>query len=379
MAGDSDLGGGAASARKATSSRPGAHAPTSRGHARRFDPTGPGSVVSRRRARPAPGGDPHGTGDARDAAHLAPADGPRALAAPPTGTALERAGLSLPAPEAAHGRTVHPGDLPTAEKLRAEEAAHVTLVVETQVRDELAKARVEGGLVDPYYHELRRQLSRTLVDAPDFTDAKEGRNLPKTWAASWKGGAERYGKTGTAYEAPVTRESISGPGEVPSKLDPTANGMKELAMKLYAGARLRDFGMGKMGVELYAVVDLQQTATGAIEGLTLVEASGVATFDRWVLERASSAVGAVGALDGGARAQRHHSVWGFTGRVSYMRSTKELATGRDWAYLAVASLAGLTTGTFDEVSGEAYLVDLRNPHYECAVKLLRVYDNASPE
>lgn len=242
----------------------------------------------------------------------------------------------------------------------------------------LAEARVTSGLVDPYFHDLRRQLARDIGTAPDFTDAANPQNLPKTLVGSWSKAAESYGKTGTAYDAPVTRESIAGPGEIPSQLqreiDRGSGDAKALAMQLYAGARLRDFGQGKMGAELYAEVELRQGATGAVAGVRLVQRSGVATFDGWVLQRAASAVDALGPLDAGARPEGYHSVWGFTGRVSYMRSTKDITMKDDWAYLALASVAGLTTGTFDEMTGTSQYVDLRHPHYECSVKLLRVYE-----
>ena len=55
---------------------------------------------------------------------------------------------------------------------------------------------------------------------------------------------------------------------------------------------------------------------------------------------------------------------------------KDVKLVEDGWYLALAAVPGLLTGTFDEVSGKVEFIDLRHPHYEARVKLLRVYDGA---
>ncbi len=331
---------------------------------------------------PVPSGEGHGSGEPGGAlATDEPRDG-RSLT--PGYGAMD--GI-LPTPEGPHGHTLHPGDLPSPEEQRAEEEARVGELVEGGAQSLLAEARVKSGLVDPYFGDLRRQLAKSIESAPDFTDAADPKNLPKTWVGSWQTAAQSYGKTGVAYEAPVSR---TAPQEIPSVLaQEVARGSPDaraFAMKLYAGARLRDFGQGKMGAELYAEVELSQGPTGALQRLTLVRASGISTFDAWVVEKAASAIDALGPLDAAAHPKGLRSVFGFTGRVSYMRKTGDIHLEKDAPYLLASTVLGLipglglvnpgTVGTFDETTGEGYYVDLRYPHYECQVKLLRVYGDA---
>jgi hypothetical protein len=267
---------------------------------------------------------------------------------------------------------------------QAEEAARVGELVQGGTQALFAEARVKSGLVDPYFGDLRRQLAKSIEEAPDFTDAANPKNLPKSWVGSWQTAAQNYGKTGVAFDAPIHRTDIP---EIPTVLqqeiargNPTA---QALGMKLYAGARLRDFGQGKMGAVLYAEVELAQAPTGALERLTLVRASGISTFDAWVVEKAATAVDTLGPLDAAAHPKGLKSVFAFTGHISYMRKVGDIKPGADVPYLVASSLLGMipgvgavlpgSVGTFDEVTGEAYYLDLRYPHYECQVKLLRVY------
>lgn len=278
-----------------------------------------------------------------------------------------------PVMEESHGHTLfNDGTVPDPRIARAEEEANVTAIVDGWAKDELALARVESGLVDPYFVDLRRTIGSQIARSPDFTDlgvAGTGKQI----VSSWQAGAERYGKTGSPFEAPVMR---SEPTEVPSALQREADrgspDARAMAMRLYAGARFRDFGDGKLGAELYAEVELRQGGNGALEKLELIRASGVPQFDRFVLDRATKAVSLLDPLDGGL-GKELRSVWGFHGRVAYNRAMRDVNVKDDWWYLAIAGATGMLTGKFDEVNGDAQYVDLRHPHYECTVKLLRVY------
>lgn len=292
---------------------------------------------------------------------------------PPSNHLLPGINVLNPVMEPSHGHTItNDGTVPDPRAVRAEEEANVAIIVDGWAKDELATARVESGLVDPYFVDLRRNIATQVAKSPDFTELGAA-GIGKQVVSSWQAGAERYAKTGNPFEAPVMRNA---PTEMPSNLqrevDRGSVQARELATTLQAGARLRDFGDGKMGAELYAEVELRQNGAGAVEHLTLIRASGVAQFDRWVLDRASTAVSLLDPLDGGMGSQLR-SVWAFRGRVAYNRAMRDVNLKEDWWYLAVAGATSMMTGKFDEVTGDVQYVDLRHPHYECTVRLLRAY------
>lgn len=277
-------------------------------------------------------------------------------------------------PEVApRGRTLHPGELPTREEQLADEAARVAERTEGWMRDTLAQRRVAVGTVDPYLTDLRRALVRQLDDPPNFTEPKTLEALGTTLARSYLASAEQYGASGSPVETPPpTRVAeAAAPSALEAAVEKGSHQARELQGLLRAGAGLRDFADGRLGVQLYAVVEIRQEPSGAIEAMTLLQPSGVPTFDLWVMSRARLATEVLGQRDGGLRPLLSH--WGFTGRVSYKRRVRDLRLKDDWWYLAVAGASSLMTGTFDEVSGKVDYVDLRHPHYECGVKLLAEY------
>jgi hypothetical protein len=291
----------------------------------------------------------------------------------PSDQLLPRVDVLPPVMEASRGHTLfNDGTVPDPRIAHEEEAAHVAAIVDGWARDELAQARVESGLVDPYFVELRRAIGSQVARSPDFTDLDVA-DMGKQLVSSWQPGAARYAKTGAPFDAQVMR---SEPMEVPSAIQRgVASGSpaaSELAMRWYAGARLRELGDGKLSAELYAEVEFRQGGTGRIEKLELLRASGVPQFDRFVLDRATQAVSLLDPLDGGLGSELR-SVWGFRGRVAYKRALRDVNAKDDWWYLAVAGVSGLLTGTLDEMKGDLQYVDLRHPHYECTAKLLRVY------
>jgi hypothetical protein len=274
--------------------------------------------------------------------------------------------------ERPRGRTLHPGDLPSPEELRAEEAVRVADRAEGWANQTIAQLRVDVGTVDPYLSDLRGELVRRLEDAPNFTEPNGLKELGQTLAKSYLTGAQNYGRTGSAYEMPAGwRESVEIPDGVKAAAANGSPQAREFASMLYAGARFRDFGEGRMGAQLYAVVEIRQQPTGTVEAMTLLQSSGVPMFDTWVMARAHLAIDTLGARDGGLKPLK--SVWGFTGKVTYKRSVRELNLQKDWWYLAIAGATSLMTGSFDEVTGQVDYIDLRHPHYECRVKLLAEY------
>ncbi len=147
--------------------------------------------------------------------------------------------------------------------------------------------------------------------------------------------------------------------------------------KLHQQARLLEWANGAAGVELIAVVELRQDSDGALRSIVLQKATGVRAFDAWVLEMARLSVQSLKETPPDAGVGIHatglRSVWEFKGKVSYMRTSKELDAKQDAWYLLAMMPLGFAPGTFDEVSGSMSYVDLRYPHYEATVKLLQVY------
>lgn len=276
--------------------------------------------------------------------------------------------------EPPHGWTVRnePGALPGPDERMAEEAARVASRVEGFARDDLARARVESGLVDPYFGDFRRRFSNELAN-PSLYENPSAPELAQQLARSWMQGAQNYGRTGSPFEA---SPSPLLPPEVPSAVareaDRGSTQAKSFADTLSAGARLRDFGEGRMGAELYAVLEIRQSPDGAVKELRLVEASGVPAFDQWVRVQAQAAVEALGAPQGD-HPNGLHSMWGVRGKVTYKRDLRETNLVDDGWYLALALVPALLTGTFDELSDKVEYIDLRHPRLECRVKLLRVY------
>jgi hypothetical protein len=282
------------------------------------------------------------------------------------------------------GRTLHPGDLPTEAESLADEQERVSTLVSGWARSDLGRARVRGGLVDPAYGELGSALRAATDEVPRFIDTNSVKEVTEAFAQSWSAGAERYGKTGAPYAEPEGRlEQMERPSslvEAAARGSPDAQAMVSF---FSAGARLQEFADGRAGVELYALVELQQSPSGALESVTMTRPSGLRPFDAWVMGRARE-VGLAFSLDGGARSKSLRSVWRFDGVVTYRRKLKlKDLDGR--ALLGMATMSALSAlasagspsarmpgmlGRFDEVTGEIDVVDLSNPKYDCRVTLL---------
>jgi hypothetical protein len=237
--------------------------------------------------------------------------------------------------------------------------------------------------VSPYFRSLGRELSAGLEHPPEIFSA----NAPvdkrlQEWASQLKhsseGAWQRYGAGGVPYAEP---EGYLPQLESPSRLEEAARNGEPFAMaasaKMHETARLLEWADGRAGVDLVTVVQLEQGPDGALRKATLVQPSGVRPFDDWVLRNAEISVDAMkeGPPDAGPGIHPSglRSVWEFRGRVSYMRSTKDLDAKQDAWYLILMTPLGLAPGRFDEVRGEATYVDVRYPHYEAKAKLLRVY------
>src|SRR4051812_31414367 len=108
-----------------------------------------------------------------------PSEPPRQVSLLPRADAIE-----LPEPEAARGRTVHnlPGEILDGGALLPMQERQGRARVDGFLLDELATARVTSGLVNPYFHALRREIEAGLIHPPEIfrANASPDERL-KTW------------------------------------------------------------------------------------------------------------------------------------------------------------------------------------------------------
>ncbi|GMU59103.1 MAG: hypothetical protein AMXMBFR34_08660 [Myxococcaceae bacterium] len=312
---------------------------------------------------------------------LSARDAPRTLILGPDPDALGVPASAAPAPG---GRTVYPSDMPSDAELLAEEAARVHDRVDGWARGVSAQARVRGGLPDPAYGLLGSSLREATDEVPNFIDTDSVKEVGQALAYSWQSGAEKYGATGQPYAEPEGyEERLEKPTALGRAVADGAPQAIALSQFFAAGVRLQEFADGRAGAELFALVEIRQQGSGALDSVTLLRPSGVLPFDRWVMERAG-AVAKGFLLDAGAREKPYRSVWRFDGLVTFRRKLKPSELdGR--AALGMATMAALSllsginsdgprmpsfVGRFDELTGEVDLVDLTNPSYDCRVTLL---------
>jgi hypothetical protein len=289
--------------------------------------------------------------------------------------------MQLPEPEAQEstGHTIHnrPEELPDPAALLAYEAETVRTRVDGWAQQTLAKTRVENGVVSYYFHDLRHRLEKVTEEPPAFVEPFGLKSLPqhgKQAVAGWSAAAQRYGKTGSGYDPAPGYKDLHGVAK--SEAEKGGVQARRFAATQEAAARLRDFGDGRMGEELIAIVELKQGSNGSLADLSLISPSSSVRFDTWVMAQAPKALDdLVSPPDAGVgiHASGMRSVWAFKGRVTYRRNLKDTKLAEDAWYLGLMAIPGLLTGNFDEVTGKVEYIDLRHPRYECKVQLLEVY------
>lgn len=275
------------------------------------------------------------------------------------------------------GHTLHndPSELPDPKAVAAADGKRIKAELDGFISDELASLRVENGLVDPYFSGMRASLEKAAANPP-----MENAHFVQKLAQSWLSSAEKYAQTGNPYgegaqpetsaqggvQTPLEREAQSRPGS-------NAEGLQQ---KLDSAARLREFADGKFGNTLLAIVEIRQAVDGRYESSVMLQSSGNRLFDSHVLKSAPSALQGLpppAPQAAGVRVTGIRSTWAFEGRVVYKKKASELNLKDDWWYLAAMAPAALATGSFEETTGDVYIVDLRNPKFVCKVKLLKVY------
>lgn len=354
---------------------------------------GAGPVVAPRRVRAPVASAPV---PKREAPTAAAEDSPRALTLTPSPDAIPMPSGSGLGDDTPRGRTLHPEDMPSDAELLADEHERVLARVDGWTRRELSAARVRGGLPDPAYGQLGVDLRAATDEVPKFINTDSPKEIVGALLESWGAGAERYGKTGAPYAEPEGRlESIEKPSELAKG---AANGSPDamaMASFLAAGARLQEFADGRAGLELYALVEIKQQPSGALDSVELIRPSGLRPFDTWVTDQAR-AVGIAFSRDAGTGTKALRSVWRFDGIIKYRRKLKlsELNGRAAIGMIAMSALSALSsinnnappapgasprplgprmpglTGRFDEMTGEMDMVDLTNPTYDCKVTLL---------
>ena len=281
-------------------------------------------------------------------------------------------GLPGPEPEAPRGLTIHPGDGPSDRELKEEETARVTARVDGFLRHGLARAHVANGLVDPAFDDLRHRLVDATKEVPDLIGLDDPKKIGRAVAQSWLAGAERYGRTGQAYDAPEGyREAMEHPSALVEGVARGSPDAIKLQQFLSAGARLQEFADGRSGVELVTLVEVFASPEGALQSLSITQSSGVKAFDDFVLGSAKTVTGSF-SLDGGVRTRPMRSVWRFGGVVTFRRSVKSVKDLEPWSMLGSAALSMLTGGLmpsggrFDEVTGAVDVIDLtHHDHQQC--------------
>jgi hypothetical protein len=246
--------------------------------------------------------------------------------------------------------------------------------------DGLATLRVENGLVDSFFGEMDKALEKGLSGAPLFGYQGVLQHFFKTTPEQGQGlrellkSVERYGASGS----PVALGESSG-----------SERLEDAARSGAAGARARTRpsavdtidAYSRRAGSLHAKLDLEQSPTGQVLSVKLVQGSGNALFDAYVLERVPTSLSALGPAPEHFSARMKgavvRSTWAIEGRVSFARTLKlsklDKLDAEDAAYISALMPLGLLSGNFEETRGEVIIPDFRRPHFDIRTELLRVY------
>jgi outer membrane biosynthesis protein TonB len=319
-------------------------------------------------ASPSPAAD----GAAERVAEAPRGPGPRLRTLLPSAGLMDGWAVADAAPERSGGRTLTNGGPPSEADQARERNAQARAGerrVDGWARDEVASQRVRVAAVDHYFSQLGRALERAAqVERPPELDVAQGARRALN---AYRANLEHYGATG----APVT------PGGAPpgQRMPPDPNGRHEVVAALAEQhARnqelMRRFGAG----ELIVIVELAQDAQGRVTELVVVRGSGDAAFDARVAQLASLMEPVEGIPDHVAARSPNgiRTTWEFRGRYEFRKKLRDLNVDNpaDAAYLAAAGVGSLLAGGgFDEVSGDIYVIDLRDPKFQVRATLLRLY------
>lgn len=282
-------------------------------------------------------------------------------------------------PSVSTGHTVRPGDGPTAEQLRAEEGERVRGRVQGFLDDGMATLRVQNGLVDGFFSEMDHALEKGLSGAPLF---------------SYEGVLKHFFKAtperGQAFRDLIaSAQNYGAMGSPDLAGEPTGTDrLEDVARSGGAGARARSRPTtvdiletyNRRAGALHAKMELEQSRTGQLLSVKLVESSGNPLFDTYITEHVASSLSALGPAPESFAARSKgnvRSVWAVEGSVSFSRTIKvtklDELNAADAAYFSALMPLGLLSGRFEETRGEVIVPDIRRPHFDIHTELLRVY------
>ena len=305
-------------------------------------------------------------------------DAPQALKLLP-GVSLSPGAPSggIPVPR---GRTLRPGEGPSSEELLGAEKERVHGRVQGFLDDGLARLQVENGLANTFFGDMDKALEKGLSGAPLFEYQGVLQHFFKARPENVQGlrdflaSVHSYGATGSP-------DSMGAPSGT--------DRLEDMARSGGAGARARSQRSSTDVLEeynrrvgaLHVKLELEQAPSGQVLAVKLLESSGNALFDAYVLERVSPALTALGPAPEHFAARYKgpvRSVWGIQGHVSFSRTIRfsKLAEldASDAAYISALLPLGLLSGNFEETRGEVIIPDFRRPHFDIHTELLRVYD-----
>ncbi len=252
-------------------------------------------------------------------------------------------------------------------------AVRAKATVDGWLADARAEARVERGLVDPYFSREKLALEGAFA-----SELRRGSpHLLADFVKSWSSAARRYGANGSprgpgAVDDLAHREELPNLGGPPG--DPRApwapNQGAIDAMQTMSGLS------GENGAALVALVEIREGPRGELLGATLQRSSGDRGFDAWVLARIPLGLAKLApppASGEGLSPVGSRALWAFEGRLSFLRDAKDVKLSDDWWYLPLAVATGTMAGSFDVGSADPTFVDLRAAHFVVDAKLLRVY------
>jgi hypothetical protein len=163
---------------------------------------------------------------------------------------------------------------------RAEEEHRVTERVQGWSEDALAEARAQRGAVDPYYGALQDAFEEGLHSTAGGTPAELGVSDANAGTRkSYTDAASNYARTGNpGFSPPSTTPLHSEQLRERFRDEPAAQGMVAMAQAQETRQALAQH------VPLFSLkLELQQSGTGALLEAKVVESSGHAPFDAFVL------------------------------------------------------------------------------------------------
>jgi hypothetical protein len=305
-------------------------------------------------------------------APLARAPGSPPLNLLPPSSATGGVIISTPENSRGEGRTVRPGDPSLSAEARTQaEHARVSDRVQDIVQERQARDRVDTGRIHPYFGQLRAKLEQQM-DAPPLFDMP---SVPKQMLYSYAEKARRFGAMGSTGDVNLPRQAPR-PSELLDQRARSEPAFKRLRGQAQAGEELQDFAHGVSTLKLTVTLELLQAPDGVLREVKLISRSGNPAYDDYVLQSVPTALSKFPAPPSdalGVHADGIRSVWAVEGRVVYVRKLSEMKKGSDSVYLAALAAMGLLAGGFEETTGEVHVIDVRNPHFECRSRLLRVY------